>query len=170
MAKANEFLRALQANGGSRVETVDAFRERQQSGWLSDLDALCSSIEGWLTPVVAAGAAKVSREDILIHEPDTGEYSAPRLRIEMVIEGQTKIALIRPRGLRIVGLVAEDGKRVVGAHGRVDVECDLRRAILLRFQNAGATRWKSYTLGDGRELDEDLFFDLLSHVTYVALS
>lgn len=54
----------------------------------------------------------------------------------------------RPRGVRIVGVVHTGGAPVLGARGRVDVECGVAREILLRFTDDGPTRWLSFSRGD----------------------
>ena len=62
------------------------------------------------------------------------------------------------------------GARVVGARGRVDVECVVAREMLLRFTDGGPTRWLSFSRGEKKELDEDLFFELLARVAGLSLS
>jgi hypothetical protein len=166
MTKANEFVRALQARGHSGGgETVDDSWSRQRREWLEDLVALRSSIREWLGPVVAAGLATAVDKEIALMEPDVGQYAAPGLEVTLVVEDEPRVVLIRPRGMRIAGVVETGGTRAIGARGRVDVEHGVAREILLRFRDQGQTRWISFSGGQQRALDEETFFDLLARVT-----
>jgi hypothetical protein len=73
-----------------------------------------------------------------------------------------QVVLVRPRGLRVVGVVETGGTRVVGANGRIDLECGIKREIVLRFRKDNTTTWCSFSAGKKRELNEDVFFDLLA--------
>lgn len=167
MTKANEFLRALRtARGGE--QGVEEFWQRQKTAWLADLRFLRETIRGWMRSVEDAGFAVVADTDFPITEPDVGYYLAPGLVIEVLVKEPRRV-LVQPRGLRIAGVVEADGRRIVGAIGRVDLECGATRQILLRFPREGATAWASYAGGAKRDLDEDLFFELLARTADVAM-
>jgi hypothetical protein len=101
-------------------------------------------------------------------EPDTGPYDAPGLEIALLTANPRTI-VVRPRGVRIVGLVQTDGARVSGARGRVDLECGVAREILLRFKDDGPAKWVSFSGGEKKELDEGLFFELLAQIADLPL-
>ena len=169
MAKAKDFLKALQAADHVGAESVDEYWKRQRDAWVADLGELRRSMVRWLGPVCEAQKAKWRDEEFTLMEPDTGEYQAPGLEIEL-LAGDPRVVVVRPRGVRIVGVVQTGGARVVGARGRVDVECGVAREILLRFTHDGPTRWLSFSRGEKKELDEDLFFEVLARVAGLSLS
>jgi hypothetical protein len=161
MTKANEFVSAVQRQRRSTPESVDEFLKRQHAAWLSDLVQLQLSITSWMNPVVSANAATVHEKSFSITEPDLGTYDAPGLEISLLTE-PLQVVNVRPRGLRISGIVETGGNRVVGASGRVDMECGASREIILRFRQAEGSQWCSYGGGSKRVLDEELFFELLA--------
>jgi hypothetical protein len=169
MAKAKDFLRALQTAGQGGHETVDDARNRQKLDWLRDLDALRTSIRQWLQLVVESGLATIADRDFPLAEPDVGQYTAPGMEITLVVAGDTRTVLVRPRGLRIAGVVATGGARAVGARGRVDIESGVAREIVLRFKDGELPTWVSFSQGEKRTLDEDVFFELVARVTEVNL-
>jgi hypothetical protein len=169
MTKAKDFVKALQTAGHGGVETVDDARNRQKLEWLRDLDSLLGSIRHWLEPVREAGLATVADKDFSLAEPDVGQYAAPGMEITFVVAGETRTVSVRPRGLRIAGVVATGGARAIGARGRVDLESGVAREILLRFKDAEAATWVSFTGGEKRPLDEDVFFELVARVADVNL-
>ncbi len=70
--------------------------------------------------------------------------------------------VIDARGARVLGVVETGGRRVVGASGRVDLECGVKREVLLRFTRTGESAVRcSFTGGERCELDEELFFELI---------
>ncbi len=152
---------ALRNQQSARPEDVEEYWKRQQSLWLTDLSVLRNSIKQWMGPVVQDRAATVEDKLFSTMEPDLGGYDAPGLHLTLLTE-PTQVVLLRPRGLRIVGVVETGGSRVVGANGRVDLECGVRREIVLRFQKDGVTTWYSFSAGKKREFNEDVFFALLA--------
>ena len=118
--------------------------------------------------MVEAKLASITDTDFSTEEPDVGHYTARGLSIELLI-GEPKSVLVRPRGLRVVGLMEDEGRRIVGANGRVDIEYHATREILLRFGSAENAQWLSFAGGEKRELDEDLFVELLARVAEVEI-
>jgi hypothetical protein len=165
MTKASEFVRALKEARHGGTESVADARNRQKLDWLSDLEALRTSVRQWLAPVVDANLATISDKATPLAEPDLGEYVAVGLEISLAVAGEARTVLLRPRGARIAGVVAAGGARAIGAQGRVDIECGVAREILLRFKDGDGTRWISFSGGKKRTLDEDVFFELLAQVT-----
>jgi len=155
MTKAREFVEALQQARKGGVQTVEDARRRQKVDWIRDLAALRDSVRGWLAPVIEARLATVVDKDFDLAEPDLGTYSAPGLEIALVVSGETRTALLRPRGMRIAGVVATGGARAIGARGRVDIECAVAREILLRFGDAEQPTWISFSNGQKRTLSLD---------------
>jgi hypothetical protein len=167
MAKANEFLRALQAQQGG-VENVGDYWPRRHATWLEDLRALRARIRDWMRPIEEARFATVADIDFATNEPDVGYYMAPGLELRVLV-GEPRQVAIHPRGLQVGGVVESGGARILGAMGRVDFECGATREILLRFRQGDTTTWASFSGGARRDLDEDLFFELLARTTGVAL-
>lgn len=168
MANAKDFLKALQS-GRDGVATVDDAWDRQKIAWLEDLTLLRTSIRDWLAPISNEHLAKVSDAEFQLMEPDLGSYAAPGLTVELVVGGQPQSVVVRPRGMRISGVVATGGARAIGARGRVDIECGVSREILLRFKDNGPTKWLSFYDGEKKELDEEVFFELLARTTALKL-
>jgi hypothetical protein len=166
MSKASEsFLNALRA----APDTVDEARRRQHEAWLTDLADLRRRVRGWLAPVADAESARLTDVEIEITDQDVGTYSAPALHIDLVVGGMVRRVALRPRGMRVVGVVESGGARFVGAAGRVDLEQGAIREILLRVRDDGETRWLTFGTGTKRELDEALFFELLARISDVDL-
>ncbi len=161
MTKAKDFVAAVQSQRLARPESVEEYWKRQQTIWLTDLSNLRDSIKRWMGPVVEDGAAVIKDHAFPTLEPDLGRYDAPGLEIELLTD-PLQVVLLRPRGLRIAGVVDTGGSRVVGASGRVDLECGVKREIILRFRNDHRTTWCSFSSGKKVEVDEDAFFELLA--------
>lgn len=162
MASAKDLVAAVrgQRAAGAEPSSVQDYWKRQHQAWLDDLTALRAQMKAWLAPVVEANVAQTKDVEFSTAEPDLGHYMAPGLDIELLAD-PPQIVTVRPRGLRIVGIVEAGGARVVGANGRVDLECGVRREILLRFRKNETTSWCSFGDGTRRDLGEGLFFDLL---------
>jgi len=169
MTKANDFVRALRATQHGDAETVDEALNRQRAEWIRDLIALGASIRQWLAPVVEAGLASIESQDFALTEPDLGDYDGPGLTLTLLVAGENRKVRVRPRGMQIVGVVKTGGARAIGARGRVDIECGVAREVLLRFKDGEPTKWVSFSKGEQRTLDEELFFELLARVTELAL-
>jgi len=168
MATASEFLQALREIDRAAPSTEHNGMSLR-TGWLDDLRALRASIRDWMAPIVEAGLATVTTQDFVTAEPHWGEYSAPGLAIVLTNQEPRRI-LVRPRGLFLTGAIDEGGARITGARGRVDLECSVKREIVLRFKDdKGDTRWSSFAGGVERELDEKVFFDLLARTADVRL-
>jgi len=133
--------------------------------WRRDVGELCASIRQGLAPLVAAKLATVVHRDFSVSEATFGTYSTSGLEISLVGAGEARVALIRPWGLSILGAVEVGVARALNARGRVDIECGVARAILLRFEDRESPRWVAFSGGDARSLDEKVLFDLLSQVT-----
>ncbi|MEO8284325.1 MAG: hypothetical protein ABI568_13155 [Pseudarthrobacter sp.] len=164
MTKAKDFLAALRSQQIAQPGSAEEYWKRQQSMWLDDLSMLRDSIRQWMSPVVEDHSATIEDRVFSTMEPDLGRYDAPGLEFVLLME-PPQVVLVRPRGLRVVGVVETGGSRVVGASGRVDLECGVKREIVLRFRKDDRTTWYSFSAGKKRELDEDVFFDLLARTT-----
>jgi hypothetical protein len=125
-------------------KTVDAHWAEKREEWIADVATLMKSIGEWLAPVVDAKLAMVERRTIELDEADTGPYSVDALTIHL---GEREVR-VDPRGMRVVGVIAAGGKRIVGARGRVDVISGPARATILRtadrtWQLATVDGWPS---------------------------
>lgn len=166
MAKARDKLAEALRRRGPEPESVAEYWARQKGAWLEELETLREQVRGWLRPLEDEKLAAVQDRNFSTDEPDFGEYDAPGLEIQL-LGTAPKTVLLRPRGGRIQGVIEAPGRRVLGARGRVDLEHGLNREILLRLEQAGATRWYSFAGGKKRQLDEELFFELLARVADV---
>jgi hypothetical protein len=161
MTKAKDFVTAVMSQKRAQPESVEEYWRRQRSLWLTDLSELRDSIKNWMGPVVVANAVTVEDKLFSTTEPDLGTYDAPGLELALLTEPH-QVVLVRPRGLRVVGVVQSGEHRIVGASGRVDLECGAKREIILRFRQEEATTWYSFGTGKKRELNEDVYFELLA--------
>jgi hypothetical protein len=141
-----------------RPKTVEEDRNEQKREWLSALDQLFRDIEGWVQPAVREGVLKTSRSEVEIDEPDLGSYVAPLLEIRA---GGLLIRL-EPVGVRVVGVVASGGHRLIGLRGRVDLVCGPIKVPLVR--GTGGT-WKALPMrGEPCDLTEESFAEILGEV------
>ncbi|MCB9585263.1 MAG: hypothetical protein H6718_07690 [Polyangiaceae bacterium] len=169
MTSASKFLEAVRKGrpgGNDGPESEADYWTRQQEQWVADLRALRESIRGWLEPLTTERAVRLQNIDFSTTEPNLGQYMAPGLAIEILSDPPKRVEL-RPRGMGIVGFVEPDGTRIVGASGRIDLECEFRRETVLRFREEGGTRWCWFAGGKKVEVDEASFFDLLGRVTNI---
>ncbi len=160
MTKAQDFVTAVKSQR-VQPESVEEYWKRQRSIWLADLFDLQGAIKVWMGPVVDANAVTIEDKLFSTTEPDLGTYDAPGLELALLTD-PLQVVLVRPRGLRVVGVVESGGHRVVGASGRVDLECGVKREIVLRFRHDDSTTWYSFSSGNKRELNEDVYFELLA--------
>jgi|HubBroStandDraft_6_1064221.scaffolds.fasta_scaffold271945_2 hypothetical protein len=167
-AKARDRLAEALRRGGDAPQSVEEYWRRQKGAWLDDLHALRTRVRGWLAPLVEDRLATVEDREFAADEPDYGHYVAPGLEISLLSDEPRSVVLL-PRGGRIQGIAGPPGKRVVGASGRVDVECGPNREILLRIADKGGAGWWSFAGGEKRALDEELFFELVARVADVRL-
>jgi hypothetical protein len=168
-AKARDRLAEALRRGGTGPQSVDEYWRRQKGAWLDDLDALRKRVRGWLSPLIEDGLATVEDKDFALDDPDYGRYVAPGLEISLLSDEPRSVVLL-PRGGRIQGIAWFPGdKRIGGASGRVDLQCGPNREILLRIADKGGAGWWSFAGGEKRELDEELFFELVARVADVRL-
>jgi hypothetical protein len=138
--------------------TVEQWRTEQKQAWLLALDQLFTNIEGWVKPAKDEGVLETSRSTIGIVEQDLGAYQAPALEIRA--RGLT--LRFDPIGVRVAGVVASGGRRLIGLRGRVDLVCGPIRIPLVR--GAGGA-WKALPLrGEPRDLTEESFTEILGEV------
>ena len=97
---------------------------------------------------------------LLAAEPEIGAYQAPGLEVRLLAE-PAQVVTLRPRGMGVMGAGMAHRAAADEPSGRVDVECGVRRAFLLRLHGDGVSRWCTFGDGTERELDEELFIDLL---------
>jgi len=139
-------------------KTVEEHREEQKKEWLGALKKFFTEIEGWLTPAVTAGVLTTARAESEIVEQDFGDYRVPVLEIR---SGGLTVRL-DPVGVRVVGVVAAGGRRLLGLRGRVDLVCGPIRVPLVR--DAAGT-WKAVPMrGEPRDVTEESFSELLGEV------
>jgi len=149
------------------VKTVEEHLQDRKREWLADLDELMGTLAGWLADGEHQGLLRIERRDVEVAEEDLGPYSAPALSIR-TLTAHPRTIQVQPRGLRVAGVIAAAGGRIVGAHGRVDITCGAGRMILLRMRepvSAPITAWK-LVLSDGKmaPLTEDAFSEALTEL------
>jgi hypothetical protein len=138
--------------------TEDERRRQQKQEWLQALGQLFTDIEGWVKPAVDEGVLRISRSSTEVVEQDLGDYMAPILEIRA--RGLT--LRFEPIGIRVVGVGAPGGHRLIGMRGRVDLICGPIKIPLVRGTEG---TWKALPLrGEPRELTEESFAEILSDV------
>lgn len=130
------------------------FREasgpEQLKEWGESLGELFTQFKGWLSDAMANGLLRLEEDPVSIREERFGVYVAPSLRV------------IAPRG-EVVRIVPK-GRLVVGAQGRVDLECSPKRAMLVQ---KGLSHWQFAELAPDRggwtfkDLTEESFWETL---------
>ncbi len=137
---------------------VGEHREEQKEEWLDALEKFFTEIEGWLAPAVTDGVLTTARSETEILEQDFGDYQVPVLEIR---SGGLTVRL-EPIGVRVVGVVAAGGRRLLGLRGRVDLVCG---PIRVPFVRGAAGAWKAIPLrGEPRDVTEESFSELLGEV------
>jgi hypothetical protein len=118
--------------------------------WLADLRALGDRIEEWLHEPVAQKLLRITKRKITLREEALGAYAAPSWEIH----APSRVISVLPVGRVIIGGV-----------GGVDVECGLKRSLLIRTDSG---KWEIWDAADrtkkGRSLDEGSFTELLKHL------
>jgi hypothetical protein len=109
-------------------KTVEQHWAEKKQEWIDDVAGLMESITEWLAPAVEKKLARIERRVVEIEEADTGPYDAAALTIHL---GDREVR-VEPRGMRIVGVIVADEKRIIGARGRVDLVSGPARATILR--------------------------------------
>lgn len=147
--------------GGTDVETQLA---RDRDAWLVALRALMQQIRAWLSDKQLSESLQIRDDRVQILEEDLGEYTAPGLTIQSRTRHPRKVHVL-PRAMQVVGGIfsGEHGeRRLLGAHGRVDLVAGAARETLLRFERDDGTVWR-WAHRDG-ELTEDSFFEALDEL------
>ena len=120
--------------------------------------------------MVAAKLATVVNREFAITEPAWGTYATFGLEITLVVAGQPRLVLVRPRGLSILGAIETGMASALNASGRVDIESGTSHAVLLRCEDRHPPRWLSFSVEARRLLDERVFIELLGQLTELNLS
>ncbi|HVC94763.1 MAG TPA: hypothetical protein VND64_13775 [Pirellulales bacterium] len=97
----------------------------QKQHWLQTLDQLMDLLEAWLQAAESEGLLKIERDKWRVLEERLGVYIAPRLNV------------VTPRGDTVT--ITPRARYVVGAEGRVDMECPPKKAI---FLHRGSQGWQ----------------------------
>jgi hypothetical protein len=147
----------------SQPKTVGEHWTEKRKEWINDVAALMKSIGEWLAPAVEKNLVRLEPRRIPIEEPDTGPYEVDALTIHL---GDRDVR-VEPRGMRVVGAIAADERRMVGARGRVDLVSGPARATILRrndrtWQLATVDGWSPDK--GGVTLDADALTDALAEL------
>jgi hypothetical protein len=95
----------------------------QKQHWLQALDQLMDLLGSWLHAAQSEGLVKIDKSAAPVREERLGLYMAPKLKV------------VTPRGDTVT--IAPRARYVVGAEGRVDMECPPKKAILLHRGSQG---------------------------------
>ena len=137
-----QFFQQLSQQRRPQVPDRAAFRQ----SWLENLQDLFDRIDVWLTPAKGLGLS-VERQEFALEEEDLGNY---------IFVGRS---LRLPDGRSIV--IKPVAAAVVGALGRVDMICGVRRVTLLLTSNG----WVVAKRSGAEALNEDHFFAALSELS-----
>lgn len=132
-----------------RVAERIAEPEKLLADWKSAVESLFNRLRVWLTDAVNDGLFRVETYDFQAEEPKLGTYDVPGLKI---ITPTDEVINVRPKA-----------RLVVGAYGRVDLDCAPNKAILVqsepgRWQFASLDTRNGWTM---TELSEDSFWEAL---------
>ena len=105
-------LRALAAGIASDREL-----EQRRDEWLVALNALHTSVERWVAPLVKAKSLAIKHDTVPLEEDGLVAYTAPKLRL--VVQRRVTIRLV-PRGAIIQA-----------ARGRVDMVCRHKSELMI---------------------------------------
>jgi len=138
---------------GQRDALDPAEGEALRSEWVAALHALMEMFRGWLADAERERLLRVEAEEINRDEERLGSYQVPVMK------------LLTPKGesLRIV----PRARIVVGARGRVDLECPPNSAILIRSE---PERWQFARLVPEKrgwifhDLSEDSFWQVIGEL------
>lgn len=106
---------AASKSGGSAFDW-----NREEAEWLRQLNALHERIAGFLKPYIDAGQISVSTRNVEINEEHLGTYGVPQMAISI----GAKTVTLEPMGTI-----------QVGNRGRVDVTCNLARAMMILVES-----------------------------------
>ena len=108
-----EFLKAQKNEDVAQGQKAQATREE----WLTALKELYVQLRAWLENARVAGLAEIVERQVMLSEQHLGSYKAPALDLKM--------------GSRVIHVVPR-GRLIIGARGRVDLECGPAKAMLVR--------------------------------------
>lgn len=106
---------AASKSGGSPFDW-----NREEAEWLRHLNVLYERLSGFLKPYIDAGQISVSTSSVEINEEHLGAYLVPQMSISI----GTKTVTLEPMGTV-----------QVGNRGRVDVTCNLARAMMILVES-----------------------------------
>jgi hypothetical protein len=125
-------------------KTVEQHFAEKREEWVADVAKLMNDVTEWLGPAVEKHLVKIDHYKVKLNEPDTDEYEIDGMTIHL---GERKVQMT-PRGMRVVGAIPSDRKRIVGARGQVDLVSGPARATILRkadgtWQLAAVDGWSA---------------------------
>jgi hypothetical protein len=111
---------AARKTGGSSFDW-----QREKAEWLRQLSNLHERIATFLKPYIDAGQVSLSTRSVEINEEHLGPYTAPQMSISI----GSKTVNLEPMGTV-----------QVGNRGRVDVTCNLARAMMIFVESGTVTQ------------------------------
>ena len=131
-------------------EAGDSYRRKQE--WLASLGELTAQLRNWLESAETETLLTVEETQVELREPGFGVYTAPGLQ------------LTTPSG-KVIRVIPK-GRYVVGAMGRVDLECSPKKEILVR--NEAGWQFARLAAARGRwtfeKFSEDSFWEALNEL------
>ncbi|HTW49684.1 MAG TPA: hypothetical protein VMD92_17135 [Acidobacteriaceae bacterium] len=94
--------------------------EREKAEWLRQLDTLHERLSAFLKPYIDAGQISTSTSPFELNEEHLGPYTAPQMSIAI----GSKTVTLEPMGTV-----------QVGNRGRVDIACNLARAMMILVES-----------------------------------
>ena len=144
-----EYLRRRKSQRDAEESAVDWDGRKRE--WLDDIKGLYDQIRGWLSEAEQEGLVKFCVGTVSIEEEYLGSYTAPSLSIDL----GDQVVRLNP-AFRLT----------LGAQGRVDMICGVKKAMLMR---KGVGDWGIGTRESGSfriiSLDENSFSELLRGLT-----
>jgi len=130
-------------------EAGDSYRQKQE--WIAALGKLMAQVRKWLESAEVETLLTVEEVQLELREPGLGAYTAMGLQ------------LTTPHG-KVIHVIPK-GRFVVGASGRVDIECGPKKAVLVQVE-PGAWQFAQLAAAQGRwtfkDFNEESFWEALN--------
>lgn len=145
MSKMEELAKILEGKNKQEKQRKQSI-ERDKETWLNVLYQLFANIKKWMAPLLERKLATIKDEAIIISDDGFFQrYTAPVLKIE----GKGWNILFQPVG-----------RYIVGAQGRVDIICGLKRVLLIIDNNEWQVAQKTNQGFEYKRFDAELFAQL----------
>lgn len=149
MGKMNELVKKIE-DANKNEEESNFYDEKSLIEWIGNINKIFGKIKIWITPLIVKNLVSIKENKNIHIEEISGSYDAPVLSIH----GKNWTMHLKPVG-----------RYVVGAQGRIDIACGPKSAMLLLHKDGWKLAEKKDRGFDYKELDEELFADIIEEMT-----